>query len=296
MYVCLFCVWVFVPGLGHFLIRELFDIWNLRLYSLDVMSHNVIEDWRGVPEDNNLIFWHWFLSYDFVTSLWKLRISQILLKIINWDAKFVRISLFQKFFANFEIDGISTSWLKFETFTAVGYALLYDSIQQVPIHVTALSKAWVWGPSLAGIAVSNPAKGIDVYLLCVLCVVTWSLRRADRSSRGVLPSVVCLSMIAEPQHWEGVSPVRLSSCVGEKKSAGGYYIYHLVNNMSVKRAESMFNVERGETAFFRVYTQKTWPVACMISVHFYSQFTRCSSLQKCFNRPVFRRTRFGIVI
>jgi len=49
--------------------------------------------------------------------------------------------------------------------------------------------------------------------------------------------------------------------VGEKdvrelygeKSAGGYYIYHLVTNKSVKPAESVFNVERYEAAFFRVW-------------------------------------------
>jgi hypothetical protein len=32
---------------------------------------------------------------------------------------------------------------------------------------------------------------MDIYLLSVLCVVRWrSLRRADHSSRGVLPTVV----------------------------------------------------------------------------------------------------------
>ena len=33
------------------------------------------------------------------------------------------------------------------------------------------SKAWVCGRSLAGIVGSNPAEGMDVCLLCVLCVV-----------------------------------------------------------------------------------------------------------------------------
>jgi hypothetical protein len=31
--------------------------------------------------------------------------------------------------------------------------------------VAARSKAWVWGRSLAGIAGSNPAEGVDVCLL-----------------------------------------------------------------------------------------------------------------------------------
>ena len=51
------------------------------------------------------------------------------------------------------------------------------------------SKARVCGRSLAGVAGSNPAEGMDVF---VLCVVRWrSLRRADHSSKGVLPTVLC---------------------------------------------------------------------------------------------------------
>jgi hypothetical protein len=38
---------------------------------------------------------------------------------------------------------------------------------------------------------SNPTGGMDICLLWVSCVVRYrSLRRADRSSRGVLPTVV----------------------------------------------------------------------------------------------------------
>jgi hypothetical protein len=39
----------------------------------------------------------------------------------------------------------------------------------VPIQVTARSKAWVCDHSLAGIAGSNPAEGMDVSLLSVVC-------------------------------------------------------------------------------------------------------------------------------
>ena len=39
------------------------------------------------------------------------------------------------------------------------------------ILMVALSRAWVYGRSLAGIAVSNPAVGMDVCLLGMLCVV-----------------------------------------------------------------------------------------------------------------------------
>jgi len=43
-------------------------------------------------------------------------------------------------------------------------------------------------------------RGMDVCLLQMLCVVRKrSLRRADHSSRGVLPSVVCLSVIIKPR-------------------------------------------------------------------------------------------------
>jgi hypothetical protein len=83
-----------------------------------------------------------------------------------------------------------------------------------PIPVAAPSTVWVCGRSLAGIAGSNSAGGMDVCLLWVLCVVrSRSLRRADYSSRGVLPSVVCLSEIAEPRQWGRPSPLgAVASC------------------------------------------------------------------------------------
>ena len=65
--------------------------------------------------------------------------------------------------------------------------------------MAARSKEWVCGRSLAWIVVSNPAGGMDVSCECCmfsdrgLCV--W----ADHSSRGVLPSVVCLSVIMNPR-------------------------------------------------------------------------------------------------
>jgi hypothetical protein len=69
-----------------------------------------------------------------------------------------------------------------------------------PIPVAALPEAWVCGCSLAGIAGSNPAGVMDICLLSALCVVvrSRSLRGADHSSRGILLSVVCLSVIAKP--------------------------------------------------------------------------------------------------
>jgi hypothetical protein len=45
----------------------------------------------------------------------------------------------------------------------------------------------------AGVGGSNPAEGMDVCLLCLYVAVSCVGRRADHSSRGVLPrvSIVC---------------------------------------------------------------------------------------------------------
>jgi len=54
--------------------------------------------------------------------------------------------------------------------------------------------------SLLALWVRIPLGGTDVCLLWVLCVVRQrSLRQADHSSRGVLPTVVGLSVIVKPQ-------------------------------------------------------------------------------------------------
>ena len=85
----------------------------------------------------------------------------------------------------------------------------------------------------------------------VMCCQEISLQCADRSSRGVLPIVVCLSMIAEPQRWEGAGPVRLSNCGGIEISR---WLLHLpLSNMSEWRADAVFTVEQGEAAFFTAW-------------------------------------------
>jgi len=54
--------------------------------------------------------------------------------------------------------------------------------------------------SFAGITGSNPAGHMDVYLLRVWCVLRQrSLIRAHHSTRGVILSVVCLSVIVMPR-------------------------------------------------------------------------------------------------
>jgi hypothetical protein len=60
--------------------------------------------------------------------------------------------------------------------------------------VAARSKAWFSGRFFAGIADSNPAEGMDVCLLLVLCCQV-----EISASWGVLPSVLCLSMIWKPR-------------------------------------------------------------------------------------------------
>jgi hypothetical protein len=66
------------------------------------------------------------------------------------------------------------------------------------IPVTARSKAWVYGRSLAGIVGSNPAGGMSI--VSVVCVVRWRfLRRAGHSSTRDLRNVICLSVIINPR-------------------------------------------------------------------------------------------------
>jgi hypothetical protein len=59
-----------------------------------------------------------------------------------------------------------------------------------------------------------------MFLSCeCLCVVRQrSLRRADQSSRGVLPSVVCLSVIAKPRQLGGPGPIGAVAPVEGEKS------------------------------------------------------------------------------
>jgi hypothetical protein len=99
--------------------------------------------------------------------------------------------------------------------------------------VAARSKAWFYGRSLAGTTNSNPAGGMYSYVcvLWVLCVVKWrSLRRAYHLSRGVLPIVVCLSVIEEI-HRGGLDPLGMSNHEHNISTAGwqtqgSHYRFH----------------------------------------------------------------------
>ena len=67
--------------------------------------------------------------------------------------------------------------------------------------MAAQSKARICVSLFARIKISNPAWSMVISLLRLLCVVRKrrSLQRVDASSRGVLPSVVCLSVITKPR-------------------------------------------------------------------------------------------------
>ena len=67
-----------------------------------------------------------------------------------------------------------------------------------PLAVAARAAA----ARLLGLWVRIPPVGMSVS--CECCVL--SVRRADHSSRGALPSVVCLRVTVKPRHWGGTGP------------------------------------------------------------------------------------------
>ena len=74
----------------------------------------------------------------------------------------------------------------------------------MPIPLTARSKMWIYGRSLAGILVSNTTDVCSCVLLALLYVVSYlSLRRADHTSREFVTTVVfvttavCLEYVRE---------------------------------------------------------------------------------------------------
>ena len=73
-------------------------------------------------------------------------------------------------------------------------------------------------PRLLGLRVRIPSEAW-MSVCCECCV---SLRRTDQSSKGVLPTVVCLSVI-EDTHRRGPGPLGLSS--HDKKKCGVYWTH-----------------------------------------------------------------------
>ena len=91
--------------------------------------------------------------------------------------------------------------------------------------LAAWPKAWVCSGSLLALIGSNPARDMGVSILCVLS------RRSpyvgvDHSSRGVLPSAVCLTVITKHRNgrpWHGME----SNCHRKKY---GNDVHYRVNN------------------------------------------------------------------
>ena len=76
---------------------------------------------------------------------------------------------------------------------------LATKYQYSTLPAAARSKAWICGRSLAGILGSNPAGVWKPFLSRKLCVDRQrSLRRADHSSRGVLPCIVSPRVMVKP--------------------------------------------------------------------------------------------------
>jgi hypothetical protein len=123
-----------------------------------------------------------------------------------------------------------------------------------PIPGAARSKAWNCGSLFSGSAGSNPSGDMGVCLLWVLCVVRYrSLRRGDHSSRGALPTVVCLNVIVKPRQRGGRGPLAAvapwktksicCSCIlvqGSISHAGFIYIFW---NSNLVKHEPVFGVK-----------------------------------------------------
>jgi hypothetical protein len=77
-----------------------------------------------------------------------------------------------------------------------------------PLLVAVRTKAWICDGCFVGIVVSNPAGGICLSLVSVLCCHLEVPAMDDHSSRGVLPRVcmcvcvcvcVCMRVIVKPR-------------------------------------------------------------------------------------------------
>jgi hypothetical protein len=65
-----------------------------------------------------------------------------------------------------------------------------------------------------------------MFVLCSVCVVRWrSLRRTNHSSRGVLPSVVCLNEYDYGSPSRGWPGPDLGPCATEKEKSNPYAVF-----------------------------------------------------------------------
>jgi hypothetical protein len=98
------------------------------------------------------------------------------------------------------------------------------------ITVLAPAKAWFGDCPLFGSAGSISSRNIRYQSLVSVVQCQKSLCRADHSSRGVRPNVVCLSMTVQPRQRENQSSFR-----------GLVSIYLTVKNLSVTMAPNHLN-------------------------------------------------------
>jgi len=94
------------------------------------------------------------------------------------------------------------------------FLFLCFSVNSLSISVSVRSEVWVCCRWVAGIVSSNSAGSMECSFVCVcvLCIVRWIfLRRTDRTSRGVLPSVMCLNVIVKPRQGGDLVQLGLSS-------------------------------------------------------------------------------------
>jgi len=132
-----------------------------------------------------------FLAYTFNALLLDAVVVSCCLPVLLWldCPKYVR---YLNRWAGFQVTYINIS-LMIRPINILVYI-----IALLPVPVAARSKKWVCSLSLAGTAGSNPAGGIDVFVLGVLYFIRYSsLRRANHPSREVLPNVVCPSVIVK---------------------------------------------------------------------------------------------------
>jgi hypothetical protein len=94
---------------------------------------------------------------------------------------------------------------RFELSTGTHYNVLIRIYNYNTIYYNSLSKAWVCSRSPAGIAGLNPAEGMDVCLLWVLCVCQVQVSATDWSlvQRSPTDCGASLCVISKPQDWGG---------------------------------------------------------------------------------------------
>jgi hypothetical protein len=134
------------------------------------------------------------------------------------------------------------------------------------ILVAARCKAWICRRSLAGIVISNPAGGMEVCFLWVLCVVTQgSLRRADHLLRVVLQEYGASACDREATAMKGPWPTRGCCAIG----GGGFknFVYVVQYSRCVKRAAFR---HLGVWCFHLLYQGFTNVVLCVFMCAKYS--------------------------